>query len=331
MAADLSPDKKTIAMDLQGTIWLVPVGGGVARPVTDNLGDCRQPHWSPDGNQIVFHAFWDGRYHLWTVSKTGGKPRQLTPGIYDDREPRWSPDGQRIVFASDRSGNYDIWQLTLADSKLTQLTTDPGNDFNPAFSPDGKQVAFVSDRIDAPGIYVLTSGESTPGESTPGSSEKIVSSTKAKMAGPSWQPDGSHLFYNALTKLQSGLETVTVADGKTQMLTAPTEDVFPFPVSWLSADEYLYTADGLMKRRKLGSTSAQAIPFQAIIALPRTTYKTQNLRLQQHKATARSGHQRPGHIARWQADCVCGPRRSIRIDERRENLESPDKWPGHRG
>ena len=263
MAADLSPDKKTIAMDLQGTIWLVPVGGGVARPVTDNLGDCRQPHWSPDGNQIVFHAFWDGRYHLWTVSKTGGKPRQLTTGIYDDREPRWSPDGQRIVFASDRSGNYDIWQLTLADNKLTQLTIDPGNDFNPAFSPDGKQIAFVSDRIDAPGVYTLAIG----------SPEKIVSATKAKMAGPSWQPDGSHLFYNALTKLQSGLETVTVADGKTQILTAPVEDVFPFPVSWFSADEYLYTADGLLKRRKLGSTSAQAIPFQAIITLPRTTYK----------------------------------------------------------
>ncbi len=32
MAADLSPDKKLIAMDLQGTIWIVPVGGAWPSP-----------------------------------------------------------------------------------------------------------------------------------------------------------------------------------------------------------------------------------------------------------------------------------------------------------
>ena len=262
MAADLSPDKTQIAIDLQGTIWLVPVSGGVAKPITDVLGDCRQPSWSPDGKQVAFHAFWDGRYHLWVVSKNGGKPRQLTRGIYDDREPHWSPDGKQIVFASDRSGNYDIWQLTLADSTLTQLTNDSDNDFNPMFSPDGKQVAFVSERTDAPGIYVLT----------PGSSEKLVSPSTAKLTGPGWQPDGSHLFYTALTNSQSGLTMASVTTGKSQMLTEVTEDVFPFRASWLSSNEYLYTADGLLKRKKIGSQTAQTIPFHAIITLPRNTY-----------------------------------------------------------
>lgn len=262
MAADLSPDKKWIAMDLQGTIWVLPATGGTARPITDALGDCRQPSWSPDGSQIAFHAFWDGRYHLWTVPRQGGKPRQLTSGIYDDREPHWSPDGTRIVFASDRSGNYDIWQLTLADGKLTQLTTDAGNDFNPRFSPDGKQVAYISDRSDAPGVYVLPLG----------GKEKLVSASKGKLAGVAWQPDGSHLFYNTLTKSQSGLESVLLADGKAQVLTEVAEDVFPFPVSWFSATDYLYTSDGLLKRCTLGGKPT-TIPFQVIITLPRTTYK----------------------------------------------------------
>ncbi len=263
MAADLSPDKKLIAMDLQGTIWVVPVGGGVARPVTDPLGDCRQPSWSPDGSVIAFHAFWDGRYHLWTVGKNGGKPRQLTTGLQDDREPHWSPDGKRIVFASDRSGNYDIWQLTVADGKLTQITTDSGNDFNPTFSPDGSQISYVSDRTDAPGVYVISQGQA----------EKLVAAPKAKVAGPNWQPDGKILFYNTLTKSQSGLEVVVLADGKMTSLTEAAEDVFPFRVSWLSAEEYLYTADGLLKRRKMGSTTAQTIPFQALISLARNAYK----------------------------------------------------------
>ncbi|UFH56474.1 LpqB family beta-propeller domain-containing protein [Spirosoma sp. KNUC1025] len=262
MAADLSPDKTQIAIDLQGTIWLVPVAGGVARPITDALGDCRQPCWSPDGQQIVFHAFWDGRYHLWVVSKNGGVPRQLTNGVYDDREPHWSPDGKRIVFASDRGGNYDIWQLTLADSSLSQLTHDSGNDFNPMFSPDGKQVAFVSDRTDAPGLYVLT----------PGSTEKIVLPSSSKLTGPSWQPDGSHLFCTALTNSQSGLAAVSLTTGKLHMLTEVEEDVFPFRVSWLTGNEYLYTADGQLKRKKTGSTTAQSIPFQATVTLSRNLY-----------------------------------------------------------
>ncbi|WP_460940886.1 amidohydrolase family protein [Spirosoma humi] len=263
MAADLSPDKSQIVIDLQGTLWLVPALGGVARPITDALGDCRQPSWSPDGKQIAFHSFWDGRYHLWSVVATGGKPRQLTTGVYDDREPHWSPDGKQLVFSSDRSGNYDIWLLNLADGKITQLTHDSGNDFNPAFSPDGKQVAFISDRSDAPGVYVIT----------PGTTEKLVTPALGKLAGVSWQPDGSRLFYNILNNTQSGLATVALTDSKAQILTDISDDVFPFRVSWFSADEYLYTANGLLKRRKIGSKTDQTISFQAKIALPRTSYK----------------------------------------------------------
>ncbi|GAB3735460.1 DPP IV N-terminal domain-containing protein [Spirosoma lituiforme] len=263
MAADLSPDKSQLVIDLQGTLWLLPSAGGTAKPITDPLGDCRQPSWSPDGRQIAFHSFWDGRYHIWSVSATGGKPRQLTSGVYDDREPHWSPDGKQLVFSSDRSGNYDIWQLNLADGKLTQLTHDLANDFNPAFSPDGKQIAFISDRTDAPGVYVLT----------PGTDEKLITPAIGKLAGVGWQPDGSHLYYNILNNTQSGLATVSLTNNKAQILTEVSDDVFPFRVSWLSATEYLYTANGLLKRRKIGSKTDQTIPFQALIALPRNTYK----------------------------------------------------------
>ena len=31
----LSPDKKTIVMDLQETLWSLPVGGGTAKRLTD--------------------------------------------------------------------------------------------------------------------------------------------------------------------------------------------------------------------------------------------------------------------------------------------------------
>ncbi|OIN56302.1 amidohydrolase family protein [Arsenicibacter rosenii] len=261
MAIALSPDKQTIALDLQGTIWLVPATGGAARPITDALGDCRQPTWSPDGRWVAFHAFWDGTYHLWMVSRDGKQKKQLTFGIYDDREPHWSPDGKRMVFSSDRSGNYDIWQLTVETGALTQLTQHQANDYNPAISPDGTQITYVSERTETPGIYRLD----------PAGAERLVAGSVAKLAAPTWSADGTQIYYNLVNKTQSGLAVTDLA-GKTQVLTPAAEDVFPFRLSWLSATEYLYTADGRIKKQRIGQ-GGSVIPFSATVTLAKRSYE----------------------------------------------------------
>ena len=111
MAAAISPNKETIAIDLQGRLWTLPAAGGTAVAITDSLGDARQPSWSPDGNQLSFQGYWDGNWHIYTVDKTGANLQQWTSGQYDNREPHWSPDGKRILFSSDRAGTYDIWAV----------------------------------------------------------------------------------------------------------------------------------------------------------------------------------------------------------------------------
>ncbi|RDV13529.1 amidohydrolase [Pontibacter diazotrophicus] len=264
IAIDLSPDKKMIAMDLQGTIWTMPVAGGEAKPLTDALGDSRLPAWSPDGSRVAFHSYRDGNYHIWTVNKNRTDLRQVTFGVYDDREPYWSPDGKSLVFSSDRDGNYDVWEIELGSGKLKQLTNNPANDYYPAYAADGKQIAFVSERTEAPGIYVL----SQEGK------EQLLVQGEAKMAAPSWHPNGSQVLYNAFTQHgHSRLEAAVLGDGGGQTISDPSEDIFPFRVSWLSRTEFLYTADGKIKRRKLGKSKAQTIPFKAVVALSRPAYQ----------------------------------------------------------
>ncbi|MSO99107.1 MAG: hypothetical protein EXR11_12965 [Rhodospirillaceae bacterium] len=41
IALAASPDGKQIVLDLQGTLWVMPVAGGAAKAITDPLADAR--------------------------------------------------------------------------------------------------------------------------------------------------------------------------------------------------------------------------------------------------------------------------------------------------
>jgi len=133
MAAALSPDGRTIAIDLLGTLWTMPAAGGTATPITDIAMDARQPSWSPDGTRIAVQAYRNSTWQIWTVKADGTDLQPVTSGPYDDREPAWSPDGRQIAFSSDRSGSYDVWLLTLATGGVSQVTTGSSNEFQPSW------------------------------------------------------------------------------------------------------------------------------------------------------------------------------------------------------
>ena len=131
MAAALSPDGRTLMIDLQGSLWTLPAAGGAAKRVTDEYLDARQPVWAPDNRRVAFQGYAEGVWHLYFMNSDGTGLRMVTSGPFDDREPSWSRDGNHLAFSSDRSGNYDVWDLELATSALRQLTRNTANDYAP--------------------------------------------------------------------------------------------------------------------------------------------------------------------------------------------------------
>ena len=54
MNLDVSPDGREIAFDLLGDIYVMPIGGGEARPLATGIAWEMQPRYSPNGREIAF-------------------------------------------------------------------------------------------------------------------------------------------------------------------------------------------------------------------------------------------------------------------------------------
>jgi Tol biopolymer transport system component/imidazolonepropionase-like amidohydrolase len=257
MAAALSPDGRTLMIDLQGSLWTLPASGGPAKRVTDEYLDARQPAWAPDNRRVAFQGYADGVWHIYVTNADGSGLRAITSGPFDDREPSWSRDGNRIAFSSDRSGNYDVFDLDVASGTILRLTNNPANDYAPAYSPVNATIAFVSEREDRRGVWAVDTATAT---------ERSIAPAAGALSAPSWNPDGSRVIYNVIANNRSDL----VIDGRE--ITGD-EDVFPFRAQWISATEILYTADGKIKTRGVAGGDAVPIEFTASVSFTRTPYK----------------------------------------------------------
>lgn len=258
MAVAVSPDGKWLAVDLQGSLWVIPAKGGKATLITDYFNDARQPVWSPDGKRLAYFAYRDGGYDLWTVAPDGSDAKKLTNGAYDDREPAFSPDGKTVAFSSDRAGKgdagYHIWTIDLASGAIAQRTGGMGvEDRMPTWSPDGAKIAYASTRGTASALYATTLATGF---------EEVLKEGKGKLDAPSWSPKGQ-LAYVASGPDGSWLEV----DGTK---VSGTENVFPFRVSWDAAGGYYYVSDGLIRRR--AGAKLATVPFTAKLQATRPDY-----------------------------------------------------------
>src|SRR6185436_5219092 len=115
MNVDVSPDGRTVAFDLLGDIYTLPITGGTPTRIAEGLPFEMQPQFSPDGTKIAFTSDRGGGDNVWIMNPDGSDKRQLTSEKFRLlNEPVWMPGGKYIAarkhFTTQRSlGTGEIW------------------------------------------------------------------------------------------------------------------------------------------------------------------------------------------------------------------------------
>ena len=149
----MSPDGRSVVFESHlvdeeenGSIKVVSVGSFEVDELTDPDEDCRQPNWSPTGNEIVYQKKDDGQWDLWIYDIVTKVHRKLTEGEGDKTDATFSPDGHWVVYSADNAElrQANLFVISVQGGTATQITRANAYDGAPSWSLDGKSIVFES-------------------------------------------------------------------------------------------------------------------------------------------------------------------------------------------
>jgi Tol biopolymer transport system component/DNA-binding beta-propeller fold protein YncE len=143
IAFQCTDDLARVNTDKPWKLFVADASGGAMQKLTDGAGNDQVPHWSPDGQRVLFYSDRSGTDQLYTIAAGGGPATQLTRTEAANRAASWSPDGATILLQSEHSGiPSDIHKLDVTTGALTRLTSSRPQHGGAFLSPDGRTIAF---------------------------------------------------------------------------------------------------------------------------------------------------------------------------------------------
>jgi TolB protein len=228
-----SPDSKSVAYSMAGSLWLQKIDSEEAQQLTAGPGYDYQLDWSSDGRWIVYAKYDKSAIELWALDLETKHVYALTKQGAVNVEPRFSPDGKRIAFVSTTyNGRFHIFAGrfeagTLAD--VRRLTGENrsslpryyysafDHEISPAWSPDGTELLFVSNRG-----HVYGTGGFWRMKAEPGAEPREIHYEETTWkARPAFSPDGKRIVYASY-----------LGQAWHQLWVMPAQGGDPFPLSY---------------------------------------------------------------------------------------------------
>jgi imidazolonepropionase-like amidohydrolase/Tol biopolymer transport system component len=288
MGVDVSPDGRSIAFDLLGDIYVMPIAGGRPTRLTSGLAYDQQPRFSPDGRLIAFTSDRGGGDNIWVMNADGTGARAVTRETFELlNSPAWSPDGQYIAarkhFTTQRSaGTGEVWVYHVSGvGNGVALVTRPNPQHQkelgePIYAPSGDAIYFSRNTTPGPIFeyaqdsnqqifaierYDLRTGERSQVAGGPGGAVR-----------PAPSPDGRWMAFVRRVDGTSRLFVRDLVSGEERRLydeldldlqeTWAIHGVYP-NMSWTpDSRTIVFWAGGKIRRIDRDGTNAAEIPFQ---------------------------------------------------------------------
>ncbi|MEX2399950.1 MAG: amidohydrolase family protein [Rhodothermales bacterium] len=287
MNLTVSPDGETIAFDLLGDIYTLPITGGRAQRITSGPAFDVQPAFSPDGTRLAFTSDRGGGDNIWVIDVDGTDARQISKESFRlPNGPAWTPDGQYLLarkhFTSRRSlGAGEVWMYHISGGSGLQITErnndqqDQGNEI--AVSPDGRYVYFSEDLT--PGETFEYNKDPNPGiygirrlDRETGKLQNLITGAGGA-ARPTPSPDGESIAFVRRVRGKSVLYLYDIASGTARPLYDGLDrdqqevwaifGVYP-SMDWTpDSKSIVFWAGGKIHRIDVATTDVAEIPFEA--------------------------------------------------------------------
>lgn len=133
----IAPDGKQYAAIVSGNLWLLNIGDGSRKQITETPEPESFPSWTPDSRRVTFTLGND----TWAVNVLEPQP---VPSVLKANATSldWSPSG-RMAFVRDR----ELWVANsngLNETRIIHADPDPDITIHsPRFSPDSTQISFI--------------------------------------------------------------------------------------------------------------------------------------------------------------------------------------------
>jgi imidazolonepropionase-like amidohydrolase/Tol biopolymer transport system component len=286
MSLDVSPDGQTIAFDMLGDIYTMPITGGAATNVSSGLPWEIQPRFSPDGTQLAFTSDREGGDNIWIMDVDGENARAVTSESFRLlNNATWHPGGRYIAarkhFTTSRSaGTGEIWLYHVLGGGGVALVERSSEAFQkelgePIFSPDGRYIYFTQN-VTSGNTFEYAQDSNTNlfnirrYDMETGETDTAVSGAGGAVR-PAPSPDGRYMAFVRRERIRSTLYLKDLQTGEERRLVAGLDQdmqetwgvtgVYP-NMDWMPDSQSLvYWSGGGIHRVDIASGEVSDIPF----------------------------------------------------------------------
>ena len=205
-------------------IYLANSDGSGMKALTKGKTLCIFPDWFPDGKNILFTSYFEGRPILYKMSLKAGKARRFLAMRGMNISGAVSPDGKKLAVILDKDGQPELYSINTSSGKRKRLTHGRAVESSPSWAPDSRTIVYASDASGGrPQIYTISAAGGKPRRITTSAFSRYCTS-------PAWSPDGLKIAFVAQI---GGNFEICLYDVKSrqiyQLTTNPSNDEAP---SW---------------------------------------------------------------------------------------------------